>query len=131
MLKWFAVLTLLLAGVVAGCGGGGTSYSLEDTVSCLRTDGVQVSTDDDDLDYVAQDAGEGALYAEMEPNSVTVVFERTAGDAKNTEAAYKLFAGAFDTSVEDTLQRHGNAVVLWDKTPTEDEATQVEDCLGA
>ena len=88
-----------------------------------------MSTDDDDLDYVAQDAGEGALVAEIDPNSVTIVFERSEGDARRTQAAYEIFAGAFDTSTEDILHRSGNAVVVWDKTPSDDEAAQISDCL--
>lgn len=123
------ILAALVIVLLVGCGGGGASYSLDSTASCLEGKGATVSTDDDDLDYVAQDAGEGALDAEVRGNEVTIVFERSGGDAERTEAAYKVFAGAFDTSVEDILERRGNVVIVWDKTPDEGESGVVDECL--
>jgi hypothetical protein len=130
--RWLiASLSLATLGVaLGGCGGGGASYALDDTVSCLQGNGISVSTDEDDLDFVAQDAGEGALEAEIGENTVTVAFERSENDAKRTEAAYKIFAGALDTPVEDILNRRGNAVVAWENTPSDFESSQLDDCLS-
>ena len=125
------VLIAIAMVALAGCGGGGgSSYALEPTVSCLEGKGVSVSTDDDDLDFFAQDAGEGALEADLDRNSVTVVFERSESDAKRTKAAYSLFAGALDAPADDILQQLGNTVIAWTRTPTDDETSLLGDCLS-
>jgi hypothetical protein len=95
----------------------------------MQDNGYSPNTNQDDLDYVAQDAGEGAFETDIGSNSVTVVFERSDGDAKRTEAAYKVFGAAFDTPVEDILHRAGSVVVVWDKTPSDSEEQQLADCL--
>jgi hypothetical protein len=43
--------------------------------------------------------------------------------------AYRAFAEGFDVPVDDILKREGNAVLMWDATPTDEQASSVEDCL--
>lgn len=101
---------------------------MQPTADCLRGYSA-VETNQGELDYVAQDAGAGALKAEFDGNGVTISFERSESDAKRTQRAYEAFAGAFDTSTEDVLERRANAVLAWDKSPTDDEKTRVIECL--
>jgi hypothetical protein len=119
----------LTAVIVGGCGGGGKTYALDPTASCLRANGVIVTTDEEDFDNLAQDAAEGAMEAGFSENSATIAFERSDNDAKRLRAAYAIFAGAFDTPADDILFQEGNAVIVWSKTPTEDESGQVDECL--
>jgi hypothetical protein len=121
-------LGLVVVLVLAACGGGG-SFQRDATADCLRDAGADVSTTKDDLDYVAQAASGGGIYAKVDGTAVTVSFDRTEQDAERTEAAYKVFADAFDSPVDDILKRKGNAVLMWDATPTGEQSSTVEDCL--
>jgi hypothetical protein len=40
-----------------------------------------------------------------------------------------VFAEGFGTSTEDVLERRGNTVILWDKTPSDEERETVDRCL--
>jgi hypothetical protein len=134
----------------AGCGGSTAAhYSVAGTSLCLRQQTLEVSRNPDDLDYVAQDAGEGALHANFTKttgsvkqtsdgryvetltkktlNSVTVVLDRSDNDATRTKQAYEVFAAGAPT--KDVLFERGNAVLYWDKTPTSSERSTVENCL--
>ena len=95
------------------------------TAACLGENGSIVSTDSKDLDYIAQDAAGGAIDGAVDRRDYTLVFERTANDAKRTLAAYKVFASASDTvfgaeaPIDDLLSRESNVVVVWDDEPTD------------
>jgi hypothetical protein len=127
------VFGALSVGLVLGftaCGGGGKSYSLESTSSCLTAvGGFDVSTSADDLDYIAQDASGGALTADINGDRVVVAFGGSSADGQRMEATYKMFAAGFGVPVSDILARHGNAVVSWDNTPAQNQATAVAECL--
>jgi hypothetical protein len=132
-------LTLVVAAVVAVAvavtlgivklTGSGANYSAAASADCLRAAGVAVDARRADLDYIAQKAGEGAFEAHVGGNSVTVVTERSAGDAKNTEAAYALFVARAGGENSGLLARARNAVIVWDKTPRGDERATVDHCL--
>jgi hypothetical protein len=121
---------LLAATVLAGCGGGDEAmYSVRPTVTCLVQLGAPVTQDEAELYDVAEGAGEGGFMVRFERNGVAVGVERTAEDAKRSENAYRMSAEFFESDPGDLLERHGNVVILWEKTPTEDERRIVEDCL--
>lgn len=85
-------LVVAAAFVVAGCGGGSETYSVEPTAACLRgADAAEVSTNEDDLDLIAAAAREGAVRAEVNGTEVQVAFERNADDADDTANAYAAF----------------------------------------
>lgn len=86
---------------------------------------MMVDTRSGDLDYIAQDAGEGALIARFPGNQATIAFERSTNDAKRTADAYRAIGGP----TSDILSRTSNAVIVWDKTPTSGERSTVEGCL--
>jgi hypothetical protein len=117
-----------LATVMTACGGGGSHYAAGPTAACLGEFAV-VETSQAELDYVAQDASEGALEARIGEQSVTISFERTVSDAQRTFAAYEAFGSGFDQPTEDILQRQSNAVLAWTKSPTEEERSAVIGCL--
>ena len=129
--------------LLGGCGGSAPSYSLPPTFSCLKPRAVSLTFHLDDTDYfvfdeLARSAGGGALYAELDHNSVVVVFERSVSGAERTEAAYKegrvlrqgpaLAADAPDMT--DHVRRSRNAVLLWGKPPDDRDAALVTDCLS-
>jgi hypothetical protein len=129
--------------MLGGCGGRAPSYSLSATYSCLKPRVVSLTFHLDDTDYfvfdeVAQRSGGGALYAKLGDNAFIVVFERSVGDAKRTEAAYrdghvlrKAPESAVDTpDMVDPIRRTRNAVLLWSKPPDEREAALVKRCLS-
>lgn len=122
----FTLLVLSLA--LVGCGGSGPGGSSDVTPqaarTCLEEAGAEASTDDDDLDYVAMDAGVGAVYSDFGRNAATVVFERSESDAGQTAEAYRLF-GATD----EQLEERGSVLILWSKTPTDEESAAVDGCL--
>jgi hypothetical protein len=118
------LLVFALGFALAACGGGGGgSYSLDATKSCLEGKNLSASSSQDDLDVLAAQAGEGGLYVEFsETQNANVAFERGETDAKNTEAAYKVFVEGFGGEVGDTIKRKGNVVIAWNKEPSEDDA---------
>jgi hypothetical protein len=127
-----AAVAFVLVLAACGGGGGGGSASREPTASCLRSSGADnVSTAKDDLDYVAQTASAGGIQATVSGTTVTIALGRTEEDAKRLEAAYKIFAEGFGVPVDDVLKRKGNAVIMWDATPTNEQSGKVEDCLKA
>jgi hypothetical protein len=94
------------------------------TLSRDRASNVIGSTNEagPNLDFIAEDAGDGALEAEIGRNTVTVVVERNGNDAEDTLNAYESFG-------DGVHERHGNVVLVWSKTPTDDEREAVESCL--
>lgn len=121
---------VVVAALVAGCGGGGGGghYSASATQSCLEGQGLNVSRED--ADYIALDAAEGGYFVTVGGTGVDVSFERSADDARRTQAGYRLFAGALDAPVKDVLFRKGNVVLAWEDRPTDQERQSVEDCLA-
>ena len=117
-------------GLRGGGNGGGGDYAFAASRDYVeQSEAKEVITNRDELDYVAEDAGEGAFAITTETNRATVLFERTENDARRTEEAYRLFLEAFASEIDDLLSRDGNVVVLWDKTPTDEERELLEDCL--
>ena len=139
----FAGGLLSFGSMLAGCGGSAPSYSLSATYSCLEPRVASVTFHLDDTDYfvfdeVAQRSGGGALHAKLGDNAFIVVFERSIGDAKRTEAAYRdgrVLRPAPESAVDtpdmvDPIRRTRNAVLLWAKPPDEREAALVKRCLS-
>lgn len=125
MARAWPLLTVLL---VVGCGGPG-NLSRDTSVKCMRLHGVQVSTDAERLDTIARRAGGGALRAQVGGDTAIVAFERSEGDERRTEAAYRRGLTAADKPVKYLLRRNRNAVVVWDRNPGDDSRPAVEDCL--
>jgi hypothetical protein len=125
-MKLLALITLVL--LVAGCGGssGSSSQSGARILSCLQERYPSASDAEDDLDYIAQAAGDKGIAVEFPRNSVDIAVERSEADAKQTMKAYGLF---LSDAGEDQLTRVGSAVVAFDKTPTAEEFGPVEACV--
>jgi hypothetical protein len=119
------LLGIVLTVAVAACaGGGGSSATPDSAAACHRDKTDSVETNREEIDYVAQDAGVGALSADIAENTVTLVFERSDSDANQTAAAY----GAFGAD-DEHLDKRGSVVVVWDKSPTDEEKSVIDDCL--
>lgn len=126
--RWVKAIVPVAATVMflSGCGGASTLYSASTTASCLANAGIAPITSN--ADYIAQAASGGGYAIVVDGISVNVSFGRTVADAKRTASAYSIFAG--DTPTSDILFRRGNAVIVWDSTPTSAERQAVEGCLG-
>jgi hypothetical protein len=128
-----AFLIVVVVGLSAcggdGGGGGDGTFSRDASATCLRDAGADVSTAKADLDFVAETASAGGIHATVNGGTVTIAFGRTDNDAARLEAAYKAFGEGFDVPVDDILKRDGNAVLYWDATPTDEQASTVEGCL--
>jgi hypothetical protein len=107
---------------LAGCGGGDTHYNASAVKTCLQRAGASVS--EADADRIAADAGQRGYLVTIGSNRLNMAFERNSSDAADTENAYKAVSDG------DTLQREGNVVMAWDKTPNSEEKEQIENCLG-
>ena len=97
---------------------------------CLQKAQVDVSTNREDMDLVAEGAGVGAVVADWKKNRANIVIERSESDAERTEARYRPFFEAFGGNPDETVKRKGATVVAYDKVPTETETETVSDCLS-
>jgi hypothetical protein len=116
----------LLCGIVAvaGCGGGEADprYSAGATRRCLERSGALVSSED--AEYVAQGDVSRGYEVTIGPNRLSMAFERTSAVAATTAAGFaRFFVG------DDKVQRRGNTVLAWDKTPSDAERSRIESCL--
>lgn len=130
MLSAVATIALLL---VVGCGGddsgGANGKSGEEILTCLRAQApanAEVSDAEDDLDLLAQNAGEKGIVVNFPRNELAVVVERAESDAEQTLTNYKLFIKG---ASERQLERRGRSVVAFSKTPNAEELALVDACL--
>jgi hypothetical protein len=121
----FALGALLIAGVLAGCGKHTPNYSLAKSSACLRQDGVALGGQ---LDFVATTATGGAVRVRLRDNSLTLVFGQTESDADNIDAAYRRFHSS-NVGIDDVLRRQGNAVMLWQQHPSDEDLATITGCL--
>jgi hypothetical protein len=126
-----AAVATTVALAAAGCGGSTKAdeprpfADIKDcVVDAAPGGGFTASTNPDDMDLVAEDAGLGAVVLSGDNQDVQVVVERSASDAERSAEAYKAFGGTSDNVVVE-----GNAVIAYSKTPTDTESALVEDCL--
>jgi hypothetical protein len=122
------VAMMLIVFAAAGCGGGATSYSLEDTRECLQSRGAQIGDSVDD--FVASTATGGVFVARFGDNSVKVLFGETESDAEQIELAYDHFAFPnVKAGLADVLRRYENVVTLWQEHPQDSDLAIVTGCL--
>jgi len=122
----FALGALLAAMLLAGCGKDTPSYTLAKSSTCLRQQpGLRLGGQ---LDFVATTATGGAVRVRLPDNAVTLVFGQTQGDADNIDAAYRRFH-ASNVGIDDVLRRQGNAVMLWQQHPSDDDLATLTGCL--
>jgi hypothetical protein len=118
---------LVLALVLAGCGGGAKTYTVSKTRACLSKKGAKINRK---LDFVASTATGGAFRAMLRDNFVTVAFGETEDDAKQIELAYHRFAFPnVRKGLADVLKRDRNAVMLWHQHPQDRNLSLVDGCL--
>ena len=123
--EWTVILaTVALA--VAGCGGGKT-YSLASTKSCLTKDHLRVRAPKHD--FVASTAAGGAVRVVFDKrNEVTISFATDQQEAQRIVLGYQRFAGK-NIGLADVLRPQKNAVLLWEAHPNDEELAAVGHCL--
>lgn len=120
------VTGIVLAGLVAGCGGSSAHlYSLAKTTACLKTQPVRLGGP---LDFVASTATGGAVKIHTKDNFLTLVFGSTISDANNIAAAYRRFA-AKNVGVNDVLHQDENSVMLWHDHWSQADLDLIGGCL--
>ena len=121
--------TVILASValaVAGCGGGKT-YSLASTKSCLTKDHLRVRAPKHD--FVASTAAGGAVRVVFDRrNEVTISFATDQKEAQRIVLGYQRFAGK-NIGLADVLRPQKNAVLLWEAHPNDEDLATVGRCL--
>lgn len=125
--------TLVLASLVAGCGGSGSeepsSYALTPTKQCLSGEGGAVTVDTRHVDFVASTALGGAMRVKVSPqNFVVMAFGDDEAEAERIERAYRDFAGK-RIPIDDVLERRKNLVLVWNAPPTGEEDGAISSCL--
>ena len=115
-------LGLLIGIGFAGCSGGaGPTYELTPIRTCLIQADVPVDPAEFDVRTTGPDVG--GFRADLGNNEVIVVVEPHAPDAEDTAAAHETFGAG-------SVERRGNLVLAWDKTPTDAERQTIERCLS-
>jgi hypothetical protein len=124
-LEWTVMLaTVALA--VAGCGGG-KSYSLASTKSCLTKDRLPIRVPKND--FVASTAAGGAVRVVFDKrNEVTISFAADQQVAQRIVLGYQRFAGK-NIGLADVLRPQKNVVLLWEAHPNDEELATVGRCL--
>jgi hypothetical protein len=121
------VTGIVLAGLVAGCGGSSSHlYTLEKATTCLKKQPVRLGGP---LDFVASTATGGAVKVHTKDNFLTLVFGSSISDANNIAAAYHRFA-AKNVGVDDVLRQDQNAVMLWHDHWSDSDVAIIEGCLN-
>jgi hypothetical protein len=118
-------VVLVLALVAAGCGGTKT-YDAGKTRACLsEQEGVTVT---DKVDFVASTALGGAFTVKLPGNQATLAFAEDRKEAGRIVRAYQRFRGK-NIGLTDVLRPQNNAVILWEKHPSDAALETIQDCL--
>src|SRR4051812_16172930 len=107
--------------VLCACGGGGNDKPFAEGRDCVMKkppSGYEVSTKNDDLDLISERAGQGAVSFSSDNQEVQISVERSASDADDTAKQYEAFGGTH-------VDKYGNVVVAYNKTPTSQEKAYV------
>ena len=122
---------LLVIGAAYALSGDDDLYAVAPTRSCLAdADGVRVSERESDVgDVLANSARGGALKVWLPDNTLIVSFGETEQEAERRERSYFRFAGG-TIPVRELLMRHGNAVLLWEQAPNDEQRELVDGCLS-
>ena len=121
------LLGAVLAGTLVAAGCGGTkSYDAGKTRACLADQpGVQVRNK---VDFVASTALGGAFNVKLPGNQVTLAFADDRKEAERIVRAYQRFRGT-NIGLTDVLRPMRNAVILWEKHPSDAAIQTIQDCL--
>jgi hypothetical protein len=122
--------TVVCAGIAfaaAGCGGGKKTYTLASTKACLEKHHLRVRTPHGD--FVASAAPGGSVRVVFDRrNEVTISFATDEQEAGRIALGYRRFAGK-NIGLADVLRPQGNAVLLWEAHPNDEELSAVGKCL--
>jgi hypothetical protein len=117
-----AVAGLLLA----GCGGGQTTYTAAKTRACLRgQQGLELRSK---VDFVASTALGGAFNVKFPHNQVTLAFALDRKEAQRIVQAYERFRGK-SIGLEDVLRPVHNVIALWAEHPQDSDLKTIGNCL--
>ena len=124
---WSLSLVAAVVLLVAGCGGGASTYTVAKTTACLEKRGdVELRKK---VDFVASTALGGAIGVVFEQNEVTISFALDDEEAARLDAAYRKFKGQ-NIGIDDVLRPKNNAVLLWEAHPSDDQIDAVDRCLN-
>jgi hypothetical protein len=101
-----------------------------DCLSRRGADGVSPLRERRDLDRVAADAYGAGLTAQLGSTPLTIAFAKSDADAAQLENEWESVLDVAGTS-EDSIERHGRAVVHWKQEPTPEARATVATCLDS
>ena len=137
LLAFLAVLVgvpLLVLAAAFAIAGDDDLFALAPTRSCLaEVDGAQVSEREQEIgDVLANSATGGALRLRLTgpgDNTVIISFGEDEQEAERRRRSYLRFAGG-TIPVQDLLVQQQNAVLLWERPPSDEERELVDGCLS-
>jgi dihydroxyacid dehydratase/phosphogluconate dehydratase len=125
---------LLLAVLLAGCGGGSTKpYTAQGTVPCLRDKGFSgVTNSAPKVGFIAGFAENGGLRAKTKDGNVlTIAFTGSSAEVPGTKRAFtRQAAPQYKHHMADIMESQRNAVLVWTVTPSQQQLDAVLGCLS-
>jgi hypothetical protein len=126
---------LLLVLVLAACGGGSSKpFTAAGTKACLTQQGFTgVTTNADKIGFIAAFAANGGIQARSKTGNVlTIAFASSPSDALATEKAFRKAAPpSLRPHMSDIMESQQNAVLVWTVSPTSQELSTAQNCLGS
>jgi hypothetical protein len=120
-----SIAVVLLA---TACGRpGAKTYDATKSRACVAGKQLHVGSPPAS-DFIASTALGGAFRVKLGGNAVTVSFGSNPTNAQSLDDAYRN-VHARNVGIDDVLRMQGNAVMLWQRHPTDDQLAQITDCL--
>jgi hypothetical protein len=133
-----SLVTAIALVALPACGGSGEDaakdiHTRDAVASCLQRAGATKLRKSEAGDFPGKIAEEGAIEGSVGNSNFALVFEPDADTARSSET---LYAGAQGGSwqkgvlLDFLLKRSNNAVLVYERLPTDKAAKTVEGCLG-
>jgi hypothetical protein len=133
--RLLALLLVALALVAAGCGARSSKpFTAAGTTGCLKGKSFTgVTTKPTKIGLIPAFAANGGLRATSpNGNTVTIAFAEDEAEVPSTEQAFRVHAPpALRPHISDVMRSSRNAVLVWTTTPSSDDESTVEGCLGS
>jgi hypothetical protein len=122
------LLATVVALLVAACGPPGPKvYNEAKSRACVVAAHAKVVSPPAS-DFVATTALGGSFRVKLPHNAVTVSFGDTVKNAASLDQVYRNVHSS-NVGIDDVLRTQGNAVMLWQSHPSDNDLALVQNCL--